>query len=240
VTWGQDNIEDQEDKNLQKELNDQRSQYQAILKAFGGEGVENDPEFQKMVKEGLKDPQKLLKKLQDIQQKNGKGQTNGMMGSLENSKNMKIADLLKGNASAIMKSMIQQFNPISPQQLKVSLLATTEGKALGEFLKNNPKFLDFLVGALKHPNALPNFAKILDQRQKLTYFVGANIFVFFFGMWYKRVQRNRNQDREITNSVNQFIFRLIFLTGIRFGIFVAFFHNEAGDIFGVFKKSFLA
>ena len=240
VIWGQDNLEDQEDKSLQKELKDQRSQYQAILKTVGGEGIENDPDFQKMVQEGLKDPQKLLKKLQDIQQKNGKSNANGMMGSLENSKNMKVADLLKGNASKIMKSMIQQFNPISPQQLKTSLLVTTEGKPQGDFLKNNPKFLNFLVRALKHPNALPNVAKILDQRQKLMYFVGANIFVLFFGIWYKRVQRNRNQDREITKSVNQFIFRFIFLSGIRLGIFVAFFHSEVGDIFGVFKKSFFA
>lgn len=240
VTQGQDDVEDQEAQKLQKEMEDQRSQYQAILKAVGGEGVENDPDFQKMVKEGIKDPQQMLQKLQEIRQKNGKDTNIGTIGGGGKAQGMKLKDLLKGNASEMVKLMLQQFAHVGPDQLKARLLAANEGKPQGNFLKNNPKFLDFVVAAFKHPNALPDFARILDQRQKLTYFVGFNIFIFIFGMWYKRVQKNRNQNKDMTKSMNQFIFRTIFLFGIRIAGFVAFFHNEVGALFGVFKTTFLA
>ncbi len=243
MALAQSDSEDQEAINLQNEMKGQRAQFQAILKAVGGEGVENDPDFQKMVKEGMKDPQQMLKKLQEIRQKNGKDGNIGSIGGPSNggsAGSMKMADLLKGNASEIVRMMIQQFNHVSPVELKTRLLASTEGKPQGNFLKKNPKFLDFIVAAFKHPSALPDFAKILDQRQKLTYFVGVNIFVFFFGMWYKRVQKNRNQNKEFTKSMNQFIFRTAMMFGIRIGVFVAFFHTEVGPVFGLFKDTVLA
>jgi hypothetical protein len=238
VTQGQDDLEDQEAQKLQKEMEDQRSQYQAILKAVGGEGVENDPDFQKMVKEGIKDPQQMLQKLQEIRQKNGKDTNIGTIGGGGGkAQGMKLKDLLKGNASEMVKLMLQQFAHVGPDQLKARLLAANEGKPQGEFLKNNPRFLNFVVKAFKHPNALPNFAKILDQRQKLTYFVGVNIFIFIFGMWYKRVQKNRNQDKSATKSMNQFVFRTIFFFGLRIGAFIAFFHKEVYQIASIFKNS---
>lgn len=242
VSMGQDSEDSPE--NLQKEMQNQRSQYQAILKAVGGEGVENDPDFQKMVKEGMKDPQQMIKKLQEIRSKNGK---EGNIGNIGGSKggntgtpsNISLAQLLKGDASGMVRVMIQQFNHVSPSELKSKILMTTEGKPQGNFLKNNPKFLDFIVASFKHPSALPDFARILDQKQKLTYFVGANIFIFFFGMWFKRVQKNRNQESDVTKRMNHFIFRTIFFLGLRIAVFVSFFHAEAGPIFGVFKDTVL-
>ncbi|TNE97804.1 MAG: hypothetical protein EP326_10850, partial [Deltaproteobacteria bacterium] len=142
VSMGQDSEDSPE--NLQKEMQNQRSQYQAILKAVGGEGVENDPDFQKMVKEGMKDPQQMIKKLQEIRAKNGKDGNIGNIGGSNSGKpgtptNMSLAQLLKGDASGMVRVMIQQFNHVSPNELKFRILMTTEGKPQGNFLKNNPK-----------------------------------------------------------------------------------------------------
>jgi len=242
VAMGQSDFEDDEAQKMQDEMQAQRAQYQQILKAVGGEGVENDPDFQKMVKEGVKDPQQMLKKLQEIRKKNGKDGNIGQIGGSgagNPAAGMKLKDLMKGNASNVVRMMMQQFNHVSPAELKSRLLAATEGKPQGNFLRNNPRFLDFVVKTFKHPDALPDFARILDQRQKLTYFVGVNIFIFFFALWYKRVQKRRNSEKALNKSINQFVFRTIMFTGLRLGVFAAFFHKEVYPLFSIAKSTFM-
>ncbi|MCO4754893.1 MAG: hypothetical protein KC478_10460 [Bacteriovoracaceae bacterium] len=236
VVMGQDT--DAEQQELEKSMQKQRDQYQAILKTVGGDGLENDPEFQKMIKGGIKDPKALMEKLQQIRAKNGKSTDVGTIG--QSGQKFSAKDLFKGNASKIISMMLQQFSNMSDDQVKASMLRGAQGKPQEKFLKNNPKFLNFAAKLFKDPIALPQFAKIIDQRRKLTFFVGANICVFLFGFFVRKVQKNRNPEKQFTTTMNQFIFRQILMNSIRLGVFLAFFHNEVGPLWKVFRSTMFA
>lgn len=130
------------------------------------------------------------------------------------------------SSSDQMRIMIKGLKDVPDDTIKQNLLAKLQSGGLKNFIINNPKILTFLVKMLKHDEALPSLAKLTEDKKRYTTFAVAMIATFILGFILKMPLKKGAKGA--MKPIVSFFPRWLFIFTIRIGLFIFFFHNEAG------------
>ena len=147
----------------------------------------------------------------------------------------------------MLKKMRSRFsqqlkkNPLrfmTAKEVETLILERTQGNIVGDYLKNSPRAMYFIVNFMRDEFALPQMMQILDKEKELkrySYFVIGNIIFFFLLGWY--------YDKTSNTGLLRTIFRKIFLgllsTSISFAVFYVMFHKEVQPTVGIAKEAMM-
>jgi len=90
---------------------------------------------------------------------------------------------------------------------------------------------------LRDEKALPEAARMANDRKKLYLYGGIVFGTMIFG-WMLKKFMNRGGGGTLTQGLSQSVMRFFFLMGIRFGVFLIMFGKHFGPAWKVFKTSF--
>lgn len=125
-----------------------------------------------------------------------------------------LTKMIPSSVKEMMKKYLSK-NPLahmSEEEIRQMVLVQTSGKKSGEFLKENPKFLDFLVKWFRDDKALPALAEIMNKPKKVKYYgyyvLAIFILSFLIGL--------KASDKSLFK-------KLMFKLTISFGVMVCYF-----------------
>jgi len=222
---------------LQQEMEAQRAEYQELVKKLGAEDLLEDPEIKNMIGTGTVNFDKLENTIRSIQKK----QANQVFRKVDKPG---ISQLLKGDAGSQISNILQPIQRIPDEKLKQSIVNNLKEGTFKRFLKNSPKLQSFLVNMLKSKKALPELARILDDKNKLYVFGFINIMLFVFlklrKMMIKRSQsKSKYFKKSLGDSFVGWMIGFFVVFSMRIGLFIYFYSREASPAWNVFKETFL-
>lgn len=132
------------------------------------------------------------------------------------------------NLDKVIELSMKRFRDQSPTELRADLLKRGQGNPLGVVFKSFPKILDLTVNMLRDPFAIPQLAKIPQDKKRLLTFLGVNVLIFIISWIVKKAKKGQAP-----------ISRWLFFVGLRFGVLMFFFKTELTPAFLVFKRTFL-
>ncbi len=164
-------------------------------------------------------------------------QKNSPDAKIETPFNLKIDDSNMPISEQI-KMMILAIKDVPEETIKENMLAKLNEGALKTFISTNPKVMTFLVRMMKSEQALPEFAKLIEEKSKMATFGIAMLGTFILGLILK-MQIKKNKSSEGIPLVS-FLPRFIFLFCLRIILVIYFFHKEAAPTFKIAKDVFLS
>jgi hypothetical protein len=143
----------------------------------------------------------------------------------------------KQDFPAIMRLVLSPYQKLSAPQVE-TMLKERFGKhpTAGPLLANRA-IMNVVVKLVKDPEALPALAGIAMERQKLATYGGFVLATFFLGSLLKRLLRRYSSDN-VGAGLRRFLFRLIVMSGLRFGAFVAMFSKNITPAWEILRGSF--
>ncbi|PIP96663.1 MAG: hypothetical protein COW00_14960 [Bdellovibrio sp. CG12_big_fil_rev_8_21_14_0_65_39_13] len=141
----------------------------------------------------------------------------------------------QGTLNSLVSMSLESFRSMSDTQLKAHLDERIGSSALGGIYNKAPKLQNFLLRALKDREALPSFFSIIEQKKKLTIYLGITLFTMVVSWLWKR--KLKQTERPFFESFIAFLFRFSFVWGIRLGAMTYLFHREFGPIIRLAFKS---
>lgn len=131
--------------------------------------------------------------------------------------------------------MLAPYRSATPEETKQHLRQKLKGKPIVD----NPKMVNFLDSLIRDERALKDASEILSNKKKLGAFVAFNILLFIIGMMFKKLHKAKNQDAGFFMKSIRYLWRLTFMTGIRFGILIYFFGANLSRTWSIFNQHFL-
>lgn len=138
-----------------------------------------------------------------------------------------------GKISDQMYLIMEPFRTLSRSDVMTNIRGTIESTPAGVYVNKYPQIYEFIVDVLRSNDAMRSFARIADDKKKLTIFFILNVTVFIIAFILKRIGRNKRIN--FLKRVRLFVF----IFTVRMGLFIGFFHNEVGPIWNLFKSNFL-
>ena len=209
--FGQEEMESTAE--LEQEMAAQRAEYQKLIKKMGAEELIDDPKILNMFNSGAIDFDRLENTVRNLQKKRAQA-TLGKVGTPS------MTDLFKGDAGAQVGHLIAPLKNISEDQLKKNLVNNLQEGRAKLFLKRSPKVQTFLAKLLKDEKALPSFARILDNKNKLYTFFFINVTIFILLKLRKMIinRKNRNSKfykKSLTDSFFGWVMTTTIILAIR-------------------------
>ncbi len=210
--------ENSSDEKMEEEMQAQRKKYQEISNQLGAENFTDNLNLEK-IKKAL-----------------------GNLGKKDGQKSK--GNLLNGGTRAKISTMLIPFQSIPEDTIKKNLITNLKEGWVKGFLEKSPRVQSFLAKLLKSKEALPDLASILDDKKRLYTFAIVNI-IFFIILKIRKMISNRrkNNYRDPSGSflaglVTWFL-GFFLVQALRIGIFIFFFHKEAGPTWKIFRQVML-
>jgi hypothetical protein len=227
--------QDKTDSELEAEMKAQRKDYQIILKNLEAEEFSDNPIIKTLMKTGELDLGKIKSTIKKLKSDKAYGQI----------KNPTMISLLHGGAHEQIIMMLAPLKNIPEAQLKKNLTHNLADGSIKRFILGNENLQNFLVKVLKSSKALPQAALILDNKNKLYIFILINV-VLFVLLKLRKIMSNRHAEkqkfykRSFFESLFGWLLKTFGMFAVRIGIFVFFFHKEAGPLWSIFSDTMLA
>lgn len=164
-------------------------------------------------------------------------ETVGQSGDLSQ---LSFQDLLSGSAEQMVRDVVvTSFSQMSEEET-LHMLSEVFQQKEGAFY--SPQFIQaqrfhlFLARLLRHPEALPRLASILDQRGKLYFFIAINVLIFIFGLVFKRALAAQNPGRRFIIGLKHWFKRFFIVMGARVLTFIVFYYSEVSSIFRIWLQ----
>lgn len=138
--------------------------------------------------------------------------------------------------SESIKKTIAQFQGMSIIELENHIKITFKDSQYAPWFKKYPFFVTFIAEMLRSPEALPQMAKIADQKDKVVKISVGLLFTIILGMFMKRMVP---KSAGFLLRCSHFFIRVFILNVLRIGIFVYFFKNEMGPTWILFQRHVL-
>lgn len=145
-------------------------------------------------------------------------------------------DYKNGKAPAIdIEAMLVPYRQLSPEQTKNELAEKLKGKPVVD----NPKLINFLDALFRDKKALPDIVQILNEREKLAYFLGINIVILIMAIMLKRRHYRNNPDGSILGNMTRGLRRFVLITGLRLSTLYFFFGANFARSWELVQSHFL-
>ncbi len=147
----------------------------------------------------------------------------------KNSKEMSLSDEIR--------IPLSKFQGFSEDELLKLLMENTKDSKFEPYMDRFPKFTLLMVRLIKDKEAIPSVVKIVENKDRLTWFTGVMISTFLLGFLLKRIMRK--EGRSILGSIGNYMVRVLIMTVVRFMIIMYFFREELTPAFNIVNKTFL-
>ena len=126
---------------------------------------------------------------------------------------------------------------LSEKELLKRLDESTKESAVRPYMDQFPNITIFAVRLIKDKESIPSMVKILEDRDRLIWFVGAMLSTIIFGFLLKRFMHR--EGRSFPKAVLYFFVRLYIMFGLRVAVVYYFFSTELTPAAKVFKMTFM-
>lgn len=134
-----------------------------------------------------------------------------------------INQLKDGQLSKSLEVVIKQFEHLSEEDMKKSLREGFKGSKGIEYLDRYPKIEKVAISLMKDKQAIPAFARIFEDREKLLQFGIAFIITIIVNIVIKR--SIYKEKKTFLKLVYLYFARVIFIMALRF-ILIMYFYGE--------------
>lgn len=211
-----DDGEDHDSEQLEQVLNDYRANNRELTDAI-----------QEMNRDGNISADEK-KKLMDIYSK-ATGKT-GKSGSAGASK------LSLEKFRPVIKQLNGQYGRMSYATAKSQIQNNINMTPAKGFFKAFPKMVDFVTHLIRDNQAMLSLLDMFKDRNKLLFFLAANICTILLG-WI--LKRRVSKDAGFSERLTKWIMRKGIIFGLRFGILLLFFKTEIYPTWTIVKKVFM-
>lgn len=146
------------------------------------------------------------------------------------------ANFLDNISSSNVQKTIAPLQKIPEKELLIQLKENTKNSQVGPILEHFPTITLFMVRMLRDQEALPNLAKILENRHRLMEFAYWMLGTILFGILVTYIFKRNGVG--IIESFFNYIFRFTLMFTIRVVIIYLFFAAELAATLSVFRKTF--
>lgn len=189
-------------------------------------------DLNKLLNDYNKDQQKVMNDAETIQKMDSSTHDELGEGELEiapvkkrvSKKQWPVENLNKVKYSDALRIALEPLQKMSEAELLMLLKNNTNGSASAEYIKKFPKLALFSVKVIKDKDALPSFAKVLDDQNKLIHFVAIMLFTILFGFFLKHLFKK--EGRGIPMAILVWFVRFFILSSVRLAIIYYFYSHE--------------
>ncbi|MBL6989556.1 MAG: hypothetical protein ISR65_07250 [Bacteriovoracaceae bacterium] len=130
-----------------------------------------------------------------------------------------------------LNQTLKVFRELDSNQIKEMMFANSKGQPYEQYLKKNPKILDFAVRVMQDKSAIPSVLKISRDKTRLIYFGLTILGTIIFGyVAFDASKKKRNAFGRILYGLKKFLI----LTTLRFIAFCGFFYKDLTPIWNIF------
>ena len=133
---------------------------------------------------------------------------------------------------------LARLQAMSEEELLKLLKENTKDSKFAPYIEKFPKISILSVKLIKDKEAIPSAVKIIEDRDKLIWFVGIMISTILIGFLLERIMKRK--DSSILGAIGLFLLRVLILTIIRIVVIIVFYGKELGPATKVFQKMFFA
>ena len=234
LAQGQDDMAETE---LEEEMQNQRADYQKILKNLKAEEFLENADITKLINSGEIDFDKIEETVRNLK----KQQASKVYGKMEKPS---MTSLMSGGAHEQIITMLAPLENVSEEKLKKNLTHNLKDGTIKRFIEGNENFKTFLVKIIKSKKALPQMALIVDKKNRLYIYVLVNIVIFVVFRLKSMISKRRNAAnkyyrKKFSDGILGKLVSILMMMGLRIGIFIYFFHKEAEPTWTIFRQTML-
>jgi hypothetical protein len=139
-------------------------------------------------------------------------------------------------SSKTIAESIRPFQKISEKELLEQLSSNIKDSKLAPLFKNNPTITLFMVRMIQDKNALPDLAKIFENKDRFITFSYWMLGTFVLSFIIRRIIKINNAG--FFEAVFLWFIRFFIILFVRLGLIYYFFSNELEPSFKVIGKTF--
>lgn len=189
---------------------------------------DSDDNLEQSLEDYRNDQRKLVEKLQRTHGQGGP--SNGLLGV--GSKGSLDVTKLK----PVIKQLNGLYGRMSYESARSQILSNISQSPAKGMAKAFPKTVDFVTQLLRDNKALLYLLDMFKDKKRLTFFLIANIVTIILGFILSRMS---SKDAPFSRRFFRWLFRKVFIYGIRIFILIFFFGTELSPTFNIFKNVFL-
>jgi len=140
--------------------------------------------------------------------------------------------------SVVVYQMLHFFRSQSQADVELIFREKFNRGVLGSLFKIHPGLVTLLAKIVRDPKALPDAAKIGNEKKKMGLYFGLIVATFILGFTLKKMSHNKHGDMGMFFFMNRFIMRSLFLYGLRFAAFIYIFNQELAPLGTILKAHF--
>ncbi|CBW26426.1 putative membrane protein [Halobacteriovorax marinus SJ] len=197
--------------------------------SFAQDGYTDDSDDN--LEESLHDFREQNQKLVEQIQKTHGGAAGGSKGNLNIKPEMDVKKL-----RPIVKQLNSVYSRMSYESSRAQIQENISKSPAKGMAKAFPKTVDFITHLLRDNQALLSLLDMFKDKQKLLYFLLANIFTIILGFV---LARRASKEGSLFSRLFKWMFRKCFIYGLRIFILIFFFGSELAPTFNIVKEVFL-
>lgn len=144
---------------------------------------------------------------------------------------------IPSDLSTSVRMALEPLQKLSEADLLKRLDDGTKGSAMRPYFQQFPSISLLSVRLIKDKESLPSLVKIVENKDRLIYFVGALLCTVIFGFWLKGTMHK--EGRPFLLSAALFLVRLSILLCVRITLINYFFGQEIAPALKVFNQTFI-
>ena len=133
---------------------------------------------------------------------------------------------------------LARLQAMSEEELLKLLKENTKDSKFAPYIEKFPKISILSVKLIKDKDAIPSAVKIIEDRDKLVWFVGIMISTILIGFLLERIMKRK--DSSVLGAIGLFFLRVLILTIIRIVIIIVFYGKELGPATKVVNNMFFS
>ncbi|MEA9358499.1 hypothetical protein SHI21_19845 [Bacteriovorax sp. PP10] len=145
--------------------------------------------------------------------------------------------VISSDISNSVRMALEPLQKLSEKDLLKRLDESTKESVARPYMDQFPNITIFAVRLIKDKESIPSMAKILEDKDRLIWFVGAMLSTILFGFILKKVMHR--EGRSFLKAVLYFFIRMYIVFAVRVAIVYYFYSVEFTPAAKVFKATFM-
>lgn len=176
---------------------------------------------------------------QDLEEAKTNVDLNAAAKTLADKKSKRIQEGTTGKSlSEDIRLPLARLQAMSEEELLKLLKENTKDSKFAPYIEKFPKISILSVKLIKDKDAIPSAVKIIEDRDKLVWFVGIMISTILIGFLLERIMKRK--DSSVLGAIGLFFLRVLILTIIRIVIIIVFYGKELGPATKVVNNMFFS